>query len=451
MVKKLCIVLCVLLYFNFQSSAQLITTVAGNGISGSPLGDGGPATAANLGIFAGLAFDDVGNLYLTDENKNRLRKIDANTGIITTVAGDGTAGYSGDNGPATGAVFNELTWVAIDRHNNIYVTDGYNERIRKINAVTGIITTVAGNGTVGFNGDNILATAAQLNTPHGIAVDFVGNLYIVDNANFRIRRVDTFGIITTIAGNGNSGYGQDGIQATQTEVAGIYGLCLDNEGNVYFSEQDNNRVRKVNIGTGIITTVAGTGNAGFSGNGGPAVSGELHWPFGIKIDAIGNLYIADRVNNRIRKVDTAGIIHSIAGSGITGFSGDGGLADTAKLNRPEGVTVDLCGNVYFTDAQNNRIRKVTFHPNCFPESVKNVNKENEVNIYPNPAEEQLTIACGSGIKELRVMNTIGQVLIEQKNYTEKAIVNVSGLNSGVYFIQMSDKDGRVVTRRFVKE
>ena len=407
----------------------------------------------------GVALDASGNLYLADTSNNRIREVAAGTGIITTVAGNGTQSYSGDGGAATSAELNVPYGVAVDASGNLYIADTYNNRIREVAAGTGIITTVAGNGTQSYSGDGGAATSAELNYPYGVAVDASGNLYIADCYNSRIRKVAAgTGIITTVAGNGTAAYSGDGGAATSAKLYFPCGVALDASGNLYIVDTSNNRIRMVsavspplnetiisfpttavgssavvqnvlietteaetissitvpaslggsqeftvgsitgctigasnasgttctvpitftpaypglrqlplqvvtsqgivNIGLegtgtgpqaaltpGIITTVAGNGTQGYSGDGGAAISSELDEPDGVAVDASGNLYIADLANNRIRKVAVGtGIISTVAGNGTAGYSGDGGAATSAELNYPYGVAVDASGN-----------------------------------------------------------------------------------------------------------
>ncbi len=335
------------------AATGIISTVAGNGTNGFS-GDGGVATLATLNNPRRLAVDTAGNIYFADNY--RIRKVTAATGIISTVAGNGTNGFSGDGGAATTAAFYS-DGVSVDASGNIYITDSTNSRIRKVTAATGIITTVAGNGSVTYNCDNCAATTATLNNSSLVALDGTGNIYITDK--YRIRKVTaTTGMISTVAGNGTFGFSGDGGAATSASFSSASGVAVDAVGNIYISS--SNRIRKVTATTGIISTVAGNGTTGFSGDGGDATSASLNSSAGVAVDAAGNIYIADRANNRIRKVTAAtGIISTIAGNGTSGFSGDGGAAMSAKLNNPGGVAVDAAGNIYFAEKNNLRIRKVT--------------------------------------------------------------------------------------------
>ena len=336
-------------------SSGNISTVAGTS------GDGAAATAALLNRPTGVALDGAGNLYIADWGNNRIRKVDS-SGNISTVAGTGTWGFSGDGGPATEAQLREPLDVALDGAGNLYIADTINQRIRKVDS-SGVITTVAGSGTYGyvihgFSGEGVAATEAQLYNPSGVALDGAGNLYIADTHNLRIRKVDTAGVITTVAGDGTQNYGGDGGPAVAAQLWNPSAVALDGSGNLYIADSVNNRIRKVDT-AGVITTVAGSSTTGgFGGDGGPATAAQLRGTFGVALDGSGNLYIADWDNNRIRKVDTAGMISTVAGDGTRGFGGDGGAATAAQLYRPQGVALDGSGNLYIADTDNNRIRKV---------------------------------------------------------------------------------------------
>jgi len=345
---------------NNLSPPAIITTVAGNGTN-SISGDGGAATNAALNYPAGVAMDSQGNLFIADYANNRVRKVN-NNGIITTVAGSALAGngngsFSGDGGPATSAALNGPYAVAVDAWGNLFIEDQGDDRVRKVNT-NGIITTVAGNGTHSFSGDSGFATNAALANPAGVAVDVAGNLYIADFENLRIRKVFTNGIITTVAGNGNRSFSGDGGAAINAGLDSPYGLTVDAAGNLFIADTANERIRKVDT-NGIITSVAGTGEGTFHGDGGAATNSALNQPTAVAVDAGGNLFIADLGNNRIRRVDTNGIITTVAGNGNRSFSGDGGFATNGAVNTPLGIMVDTGGNLVFADTGNERIRKVS--------------------------------------------------------------------------------------------
>jgi hypothetical protein len=337
--------------FKLDGSGNL-TTVAGTGSSGFS-GDGGPATSARLNLPQGVAVDASGNVYIADTYNNVIRKVTA-AGVITTVAGiGGTFGHSGDGGPATQALLDEPFAVAVDAGGDLYIADYQNSVIRKV--ANGTMTTVAGNNAAGYSGDGGVAMLAELNLPRGVAVDAGGNLYIADTANSRIRKV-TDGTITTVAGNGAQAYSGDGGAATLAAVDQPYGVAVDSAGNLYIADTYNYVVRKV--AAGVITTVAGNGNPSFSGDGGPATTAQLDWPGSVTVDATGNLYIADVANCRIRKV-AGGIITTVAGAGIWGYAGDGGPATLAEMYQPSAAVLDGAGNLYIADTYNYAVRKVT--------------------------------------------------------------------------------------------
>jgi trimeric autotransporter adhesin len=343
-------------------STQTITTVAGDG-SPSFLGDGAPATKASLQNPQGAALDAAGNLFIADSNNNRIRKVDT-SGVITTVAGSDSTGFSGDGGPATSATLSTPAGIALDAAGTgiLLIVDTQNQRIRKVD-LSGTITTVAGNGTNAYSGDSGPATSASLNFPTGAAVDGAGNIFIADTSNSRVRKVDAGGTITTVAGNGNFGFSGDGGPATAASLAGPDGVALDSAGNLFIADTSNQRIRKVDHATLNITTVAGNGTFGFSGDGGPATSANLANPFAVEVDNAGNLLIADFNNQRVRRVDPSGVITTIAGNGNASFSGDGGSAASAGVNSPAGLAVDPIGNFFIADSGNNRIRRVVTPPN----------------------------------------------------------------------------------------
>ena len=342
------------------AATGIITTIAGTGSWGYS-GDGGPAKTAAVSNVQGIAVDANGNLYFADGDK--VRKIEASTNIISTIAGSSSRGFAGDGGLATAAKLNNTEGIAVDAHNNVYISDKSNRRVRKIEASTGIITTIAGTGSSGFSGDGGLATAAQISSVDGIKVDAAGNIYIADLGNNRIRKIDAItGIISTIMGNGGSGFTGAGGPATDAG-AEPYRLALDPQGDVYFIDDHYYYAGKVAVNTGQLIQIAGNGNSGYSsgywGDGGLASKAGFENPQNIAKDATGNLYIVDRNNHRVRKIDVAtGIITTIAGNGTRGFSGDGGLATMAQLNSPAGIAIDASGNIYIADGSNNRIRKV---------------------------------------------------------------------------------------------
>lgn len=350
---------------NFAASAtiaqsnSLITTIAGNGTAGSS-GINGPATSTELNWPEGVALNSAGDLFIADTYNDRVLEVNHVTGIVTVAAGTGTFGYSGDGGPATSATFYSPTALAFDNAGDLFIADFSNNRVRKVDHATGIITTVAGNGNHGFSGDGGPATSAQLWYPAGLAFDAAGNLFIADQENERIREVDAAtGIITTVAGNGINGYAGDGGAATSAELFFPQGLAIDSSGNLFVADRYLGAIREIQAGTGIITTVAGNGILGYSGDGGAATSAELDHPYAVAVDPAGNLFIAEGSGNRIRVVDKlTGIITTIAGDLSWAYGGDGGPAGSAKLYQPEGIALDSAGNLVIADTINYRIREI---------------------------------------------------------------------------------------------
>jgi sugar lactone lactonase YvrE len=338
------------------SGTDTITTIAG-GNPRANIGDGGPATSARLSLPYGVAVDGKENVYIADFRNARVRKVTPN-GTITTFAGGGN--LPGDGGPATSAQLVQVKAVAVDAQGNVYIADQWTGRVRKVTP-DGTITTFAGGGSARAPGwgDGGPATSAVLNGgPAAVAVDGQGNVYIAEDA--RVRKVNPSGTITTIAGTVR-GFSGDGGPATSAKLFWPRGLAVDGQGNVYIADTANHRVRKVSS-SGTITTVAGTGTSSFSGDGGPAISAQLGSSAGgvsqgLAVDGQGNLYIADTTNDRVRRVTPDGTITTVAGT-TRGFSGDGGPAISAKLNWPAGLAVDRQGSLYVADYGNNRVRKI---------------------------------------------------------------------------------------------
>jgi len=344
-----------------ELQAQIITTMAGYGIAGYS-GDGGPATGAMINGEWGAAIDGAGNMYIGDRFNNRIRKI-THSGIITTIAGTGASGFGGDGGPATAALLYQPAGVAVDSSGNVYIADCLNQCVRAI-STSGRISTIAGTGTGGYTGDGGAATIAKIDHPGGICIDKSGNIYFTDMTNNCVRKVNTLGIISTYAGNGVSGFEGDGSPATDAQFSTPNDISVDRNGNVYISDFYNNRVRKVDT-FGIITTIMGTASGGYSGDGSAATATQLLGPGGIAFDVYGNIYIADADNHRIRKINSAGIVSTISGTGVAGYSGDGGPATAAQLDLPCHILFDINGNMYVTDGDENRIREILNRPPFF--------------------------------------------------------------------------------------
>ena len=294
-------------------------------------------------------------MFISDYGNNLIRGVGTN-GFIRTVAGNGIGGYSGDGGLATNASLSLPVGVAVDSGGNLFFADWWNRRVRVV-GTNSLLTTVAGNGGDGYSGDGGPATNATLSWPEAVAADSAGKLFIADINNNRIRAVSAAGIIKTVAGNGSPGYSGDGGSALDASLSLPIGVAGDRGENLFIADFGNNRVRVVGS-NGLIATAAGNGAQGYGGDGGAATNASLSWPAGLAVDRAGNLFISDHGNNRIRAVRTNGIITTVAGNGTGGYSGDGGAATEASLNGPFGVAVDNAGNLFIADASNGRVRKV---------------------------------------------------------------------------------------------
>ncbi len=345
------------LFITGIASGQTITTVAGGATGHTGYwGEGGPATAAQLLNCAAVAVDKCGDIYIADAL--RILKVNASTGIISTYAGTGVMGYNGDGIPATDAQLNYATWIGFDHGGNLHIADGNNARIRKVDKLTGLIYTVAGNGIVATTGDGGPATSASIQIA-GFDWDIEGNLYIGDL--WSIRKVDPSGIISTYAGTGVWGPVGEGVPATSTCIAKLNRIRIDRHGNLFFGDSTAS-VRKIDKVTGLLHRISGTGDriaTPYSGDGTPATTCH-HNPIGLWLDDTGNLYTADFSNHRVEKIDAFGIINTVVGTGIMGLSGDGGHPLSARLKYPQDVCFDMCGNMYIADFVNKRIRKVTY-------------------------------------------------------------------------------------------
>ena len=341
------------IYLYELTPAGKLITVAGNGTYGTFTGDGGPATSAGFYGIEAVAIDAGHNIYICDANNNRIRKITPD-GIVRTIAG-GSRGFGGDNGPALAAIFNLPQNIAVDATGNLYINDYNNNRVRKIDTV-GIVTTIAGNGICCNSPDGGLATAAYLETGP-VTADSAGNVYVYDYRTNRIRRISPTGILQPFAGDGFEGFAGDGNSAALARFSQVYGLATDSANNVYVVDTNNERIRMIATGTNFISTVAGRSH--FAGDGGPALAALLHRPAGAAVAADGTIYFTDTVNHRVRKITPDGTISTTAGTGDPGFSGDGGPAAQAKLYYPDAMTIDSAGNLYIVDQYDLRVRKIT--------------------------------------------------------------------------------------------
>jgi len=460
-------------------SAQNIISVVGNPISGGYLkggysGDGGLAAAAELNSPYDIAFDASGNMFIADDGNNVIREVDHTTGNINTVAGNYTygGGYSGDGGLATAAELLGPASVAFDDSGNMAIADYGNNIIRKIDHITGNISTMAGNYSYGggYSGNSGPATAAELDGPTSIAFDTSGNLFIAEYGNNVIRKVDNgTGIISTFAGIHVGGYSGDGGPAIAAKLSSPVNIAFDHSGNLYISDYRNNVIREVNHSTGNITTVAGdtAHEQGYSGDGGTATAAGLNFPWGIAVNDSGSLFIADQFNNVIRGVSHSnGNIYTVAGNyngGISGYSGDGGPATAAELKSPTGIAIDPAGNLFIADNGNNVIREITSVIKTGIEKVTSLSS-NEVSVYPNPNNGNFEVFCHSVLPEageeslpiIQVYNLLGE-----KVFTETLrpaiggtqgdnTININSQPDGVYFMQIITSDGNI-TKRIVIE
>ena len=340
--------------------AWIIATAVGTGEKGYA-GDGGPAAGALLNGPFDVGFDPPGNLYFSDTFNHCIRRVDARTGVITTCAGRGEAGYSGDGGTATRARFNEPYGIAVDNAANIYVADRHNHCVRRIDGSSGIVTSFAGNGSSGFGGDDGPASRAGMVEPNGLALDPAQTrLFIADVADHRVRVVDlASGFIGTFAGTGEPEHSGDGGPATAAGIYGARAVKVATDGTVYILERQGSTLRAVDPQSGNITTIAGTGERGYGGDNGPALRAVFDAPKELAIDREGNLLIVDTENHAIRRVDlSTRTVATIAGSGRQGGNGDGGPARAAALDRPHGAAVSADGAIYIGDTNNHRIRKL---------------------------------------------------------------------------------------------
>ena len=425
----------------FRPQAQTISTLAGKKQSGYS-GDGGPASASLLYKATCVVTDKAGNLFVSDFCNHVVRKIDRQ-GIITTIAGNHIMGYSGDGGPATAAQMKCPWGLAIDATGNLYIAEKENNIIRKINT-EGIISTIAGNGTQGYSGNGGAATAAQLNHPLGVAVDKAGNVYVADNSNNVVRKINPAGLINTIAGNHSAGNSGDGGQATAASFRNPRHVAVDEAGNVFVSDTWNSVVRKI-AATGIITTVAGNRSKSYTGDGGQATAAGIYYPVGITVGADGCLYIADNHNHAIRKVDNNGIITTVAGNGVKGYSGDNGPATTAQIANPTSITIDETGKLYIAEFENNLVRVV---------NLPSFASYGHIKIYPNPTQNSITMELPeyTANPTVYISDVTGKVLETKALETSKpqrVSFNLAGLAAAAYIINVTAA-GKTYSERVVK-
>jgi len=439
--------------FSVQAQEQKINTIAGNGEEGFA-GDGHSAVAATLFAPLGVAVDKAGNVFIEDYVNRRVRRISAATGVITTVAGNGGLGYTGDGSYGASAQISP-SGIAVDKNGNLFIADATYAVVRKVinsGVNAGIISRVVGSGLGGYAGDGGSATNARMRNCLGITFDNIGNLYIADAGNHVVRKVDTFGIITTVAGKDTAGYAGDGGAATAAKLDSPAAVATDLRGNLYITDYNNNVIRKVDD-TGAITTYAGNHGlpAAYLGNGSAATAAQLNYAQGIACDIYGNLYIADANNNVIRKVDTFGIITTVVGNGDPGFGGDLGYVSGANLFNPYGVTVDNLGDIYIADANNERVRKTYASTNV---GVNGVAQHGAIEVHPNPFSSQVYVFGLSQSDKVGVYDAVGrqvsEIFIVAENGTNA--FNISSLTTGVYLLQVWDSYGnKKATVQLVKE
>ncbi len=423
--------------------SQIIVPIAG---SGGTVDADGPATAVALDNPMRIAFDDTGSLYICDWYHHKLRKVKPSfQGYMTTIAGNGVSGDWGDGGPASAAGLGAILDVAIDKKGNIFLADAYYNKIRKIDK-DGIITTIAGTGIAGYNGDGIAAIGANLNSPYAVKVDDTGNVYICDRRNFRLRKVDTFGIITTIAGTGVAGFSGDGGAATAAKTNGLISISFDTSGNIFFS--DSTRVRKI-AADGTVITVAGNGVLAFFGDGGLATAASIR-PASIFVDKTGVLYIADGTNHRIRKVGVDGVINTIAGTGMAGGEGDWEPALIAKLCTPIGIAVNVDGDIYFSNQCGASVKMIT---NKDLASIRSEATElPAIVVTPNPAQGTIRVTLAGqwlGIVKMTVTNEAGKVVSQFDGRSGTVTECPKGLRQGVYVITADDDNGHRAAEKVI--
>jgi len=414
-------------------------------------GDGVSSLSAVLSHPSGICLSN-GNIYMADQTNNQIRKVDLKTGIITTVAGDGDEGFKGDGVLATNTSLFVPFTVQVDKAGDIFIADWRFSKIRKVDRNTGIISTVAGKGSFGssFSGDGGPAVDAFLNLPTSVAFDLSGNLIIADRSNHRIRKVDkTTNIITTIAGTGAPGFSGDGSLALNAQFNLPANLIYDVQGNLYVSDQTNHRIRKIDAVTGIVTTIAGNGTTSYTQDGLKALDVGINLPYGMAFDKVNNLLIADAGNNRILRIES-GLVYTLAGTGVEGFSGDSDFGTNAKLSFPRDVVVDDDGIIYIADAENARIRKL--------EGVEQVTglfdeSNNQVSLYPNPATDKVYLdfdGLESNNAQVEIFDLRGRIVnVDATHKNSQILLSLSHLHQGMYIVRLK-VNGATWESKFIK-
>jgi sugar lactone lactonase YvrE len=436
-----CYLLFLWVFVSVLLRSQNVYTYAGTGTAGFS-GDGGSALFAQIDTPVGIAIDGSGNIYFCDFGNYRIRKITP-SGLITTIAGGGTSTVDGV--PATTAKLGPLRSITLDGSGNIYFTELGPHRVRRINT-SGILNTIAGGNNIGaFSGDGGPAISAQFNNPSGIAVDASGNIYVADYSNNRIRMINSVGTVTTIAGIGTNGFSGDGGPAISAQLSSPIGIVLGTSGNIIFTDYYNYRVREINS-SGIINTIAGTGTLGYSGDGGPATMANIGRPSGITRDVVGNIYFTDDWYSMIKKINTSAIINTLGGAAGIGYAGDGGPAALAKFHGTYGIVIDNVNNIYVTDGLNNRIREVCVS-SCALE-IGESNISNNINIYPNPTSSILNIFSEQNKfanSQIEITNYLGQAVLKTEFKNQ---IDVSTFPNGFYFLNIQSNEG-VLTKKIV--
>ena len=422
-------IIILLILFPVTIRAQIINTIAGSGVYDPQQ----------------MVFDNSGNLYISSLLGNKIYKLDT-SGILSVFAGTGTAGFFGDSGPASTAELNEPVSMAVDTSGNIYIGDANNHRVRKIDIITGIITTIAGTGTPTFGGDGGPATAADIVSPSGLYVDKRGNIYVSDFGNRRIRYINNAGIITTIAGNGTFESGGDGGLAIDATVSPS-NILKDVNGILYFLDSET-YVRMIDT-NGIISRFAGVGTLVYHGENIPADSQGME-PTGLALNPYNQLiYITDNLNYRIYEVNSDRTIHTIAGNGIEGVTGDGGMADSAEIYDPTGIVFDHCGNLYLDQIGYN-MRKILLNPYCWSLKVRKITQR-QITLSPNPAITTIRLSSSSCMTEVLITDFMGQVVLKKQEHEVLSDeIDVSQLSAVLYLLESILDDGEKVVRKFVK-
>lgn len=421
-------ILVLVIFSMYISYGQIITTVAGNGSSGFS-GEGQLATTARLNLPFNITFDSADNIYIADTYNNSIRKVNNESGIITTIIGTADKRQISELKTPTGLTFDNL--------NNLYIADMANLRIRRTNIETGKSITLAGQRTE----TDVPNIKTVLGGPFHVVFDKTGNLYVSVNGDSKVNKIDFYtGNVTTVAGTEISGFSGDGDLAKNAQLSNPTGLALDSKGNLYISDSGNERVRKVDLNTGIISTVLGTGETGMTLEGNLALATKLSNPLGLEVDSNDNLYVVDRNNNRVLKVDiSTNIVSKIAGTGESGFSGDGELAVNAQLSNPTGLAFNSKDDLFIVDRGNNRIRKIS----GLNQDKSEVVLEETIAVFPNPAKDKINIQLKNGT-ELESVNLFDirgkQVTVQVANDNG---INVSRLPRGIYILRLATSQGAI--------